>query len=812
MAGSDAQARWHWYFLLAAVEAAAAFALLVVAPRGSSGFSPARIGVLASLVASFAYWFYCWARPTRIPCAFSHPAAVPIAGLLSLLLGVTLFLLRYLFPQDLGPYFERLGVLLWYLLLLSVQAFLVLLVTHYGFRPQALAESRPLVRPALLAFCLLLAALAFIAATRLGLTPDPAYWGEPGVPVMGWQLTLAMLLGVGVLVVSLLPRSHRRLDFWIYAALWAVAVLSWLGVPLSVMRNSFYAPIDPPAYQAFPNSDAAYYDSMAQSLLIGYPYQGEIPARPLYIVLLTALHALVGERYDLIIAGQTLVLALIPVAIFLLGRSLHSRTAGAIAAGFAIFREFNSLLISSQTRVSNTKTLLVDLPTLLLIVVACLVTLRWLQRKDSGSALIAGGVFGILLLLRTQAALILPFALILSVPAYAALNDHWRRAAAAFLGAFMLTILPWLLHNYLAVGKLTFDAPFQFQIIASQYRYTGNLDINSIDLQGKSLAGIVLAFVLRDPKFVLGFVSNHFLATQVGGLLALPLFEPYNGLLAPLNMYWLNWTGNLSWLNLGLVICYLVVIAVGLGAAWRRLRWAGLLPLSFSFGYSLANGLGRFSGWRYDLPADWIWYFYFGVGAAELLTLAALILGASHEKASLSDQAIKPAAVVGLRSALPLLGLILVGATPWLAQGISTPRYGADSPAALLEQLSEFSSIRRLGITSIQLNDFAAAPGAALEVGRVLYPRYFSRGAGLASAHPWPAYAPRDFPRLGFILLNASRHDVVLPTRPAPGAFPHGSDAIVLGCQQSDYVEARLVFLVDSDVAYMNGDLAEPCP
>jgi hypothetical protein len=644
------------------------------------------------------------------------------------------------------------------------------------------------------------------------LTADPAYWGEPGVPVMGWQLSLAILSGVAVLVFTLARTSPPRLDAWICAALWALAVLLSLGVPLSVMRNSFYAPIDPPAYQAFPNSDAGYYDSMAQSLLIGYPYQGDIPARPLYIVVLTALHVALGERYDLIIAAQTLILALIPVAMYLLGRSLHSRMAGASVAMFAIFREFNSLLISSQTRVSNTKTLLVDLPSLLLLVVACLFTFRWFQRKDARSALVAGGVFGILLLLRTQAAFILPFVLVLSAPVYAALDAHWRRDAAAFLGAFALVILPWLLHNYLVAGKITFDAPFQFQIIASQYRYTGNLDINNIDLQGKSLPGIVLTFALRDPGFVLGFVANHFLATQIGGLLVLPLFEPYNGLLAPINMYWLNWTGNLSGLNLSLVITYLAVIAVGLGAAWKRLRWVGLLPLAFSFGYGLANGLGRFSGWRYDLPADWIWYFYFGVGAAEILVLVAVLFGAAYEKAFSSPHGREASAEPRLPIALPLLALVLVGATPWFAQGISSPRYAAESPAALLRQVRGDAAVQQLGVTPAQLDVFAASQGAVLQVGRVLYPRYFPRDAGLASAHPWPAYAPRDFPRLGFLLLNATRHDVVLPIRPAPSDFPHASDVVVLGCQHSDYIDARLVLLINSDVAYLGRGLGEPCP
>jgi hypothetical protein len=93
--------------------------------------------------------------------------------------------------------------------------------------------------------------------------------------------------------------------------------------------------------------------------------------------------------------------------------------------------------------------------------------------------------------------------------------------------------------------------------------------------------------------------------------------------LAEINLYWLAWNGTLTWPNVLLLVFYLAIIALGLVSGWRRGRWAGLAPLGFSLGYSLANGIARFSGWRYDLPADWVAYFYFALGAAELLLLSA---------------------------------------------------------------------------------------------------------------------------------------------------------------------------------------------
>jgi hypothetical protein len=505
-------------------------------------------------------------------------------------------------------------------------------------------------------------------------------------------------------------------------------------------------------------------------------------------------------------------LALIPAALYLLGRAIHSRAAGITVAAIAIFRELTTLLVSSQTRVSNSKTLLVDLPTLLLTTVSCLIAIRWLQRKNERAAIFAGGLFGVTLLLRTQAIVILPALLVLAILAYGKSPQNWLRPLGMFLGMLVLTIMPWLDHNLLVSGQLTLDAPFQYQIIASQYRYTGNLDLSSVDLQGRSLAGLMLTFLAHDPGFVFGFVATHFFATQIHGLLVLPLFESYAGLRAPINVYWLDWNGSLSWPNLLLVLAYLVFIAFGLGSAWRRARWAGMVPLAFALGYSLANGLGRFSGWRYDLPADWISYFYFALGFAELLGTLALAFGAPTQQA-IELSTIEPSLPFAkTRTLLPVAGFIVIGALPWLMQGIAAPRYAGASPAGLVREISSNASARNWGVSPADIEAFAALPNATVQIGRVLYPRYFSRNLGLASAHPWPAYAPRDFPRLGMLLLNQNREDVVLASRQAPSPIEQGADAIVLGCRNADYIDARLLFFPASGEAYFGIPLTEACP
>ncbi|HUI89858.1 MAG TPA: glycosyltransferase family 39 protein [Anaerolineales bacterium] len=810
---------WRWFCSFAALEAGAALLVLFFVPHEGGSFSIIRLALFGILLAFLILWIYFLARPPTRLDSFVRPSLAQVSALLAVILGWSLYFLRYLDPQRLLPYYQRLGPIVLYLLVVALQFSIFILVSLYGFHRQNLLQLRPVYKLSIVAFCVLLFVLCLSAITHLGFTKDPAYWGEPGVPLLGWQVVAVILFGIAVLILGLrwfLDRSKQtslRTDLLFAIVIWLAAISIWLSVPMSVMQNSFYAPMIPPSNQPFPNSDAAYYDYHAQSLLLGMGYLGDIPTRPLYILFLALLHILFGQNYVWIITAQSCVLALFPVTLYFLAKKIHSRAAGVMVASFAIFRELTTLWVSSATRVSDTRTLLTDLPTTLMVMLACLFVMRWLEKKSVQRALVAGGMFGVMLLLRTQSIIILPLVLLLTLFVF---QPEWREAGkmiALFIVGVAVTVAPWLIHNYLSIGQFTFDDPRQLAVISSQYALSGNLDTSQFNIQSQSLAGNLLTFTLKHPEVVSWFVANHFLATEIGGLLALPLIEPFKSLRAPIDIYWFGWDGHLDWYNFLLLVLYLAVIAIGLGAAWRRLRWLGLAPLVFSLGYALANGIGRFSGWRYDLPADWISFFYFGIGTAEVLATIALLLGAQTQRLFTAAKTERNRGKLNLQLALPMLaGFILIGSLPWIAEHALPPQLLQPPETAIIEQASHVPALQTENVTPNQLSHFLAENTKA-EVfhGRLLYPRFFWRGQGIAQAHPSPAYVSRDYSRLGFLLMTNQVVPFVFPSKILPSNFPDTGDVIVFSCKQLDYSEARVIIFPRQNLVFQAESPLRPC-
>ena len=147
-----------------------------------------------------------------------------------------------------------------------------------------------------------------------------------------------------------------------------------------------------------------------------------------------------------------------------------------------------------------------------------------------------------------------------------------------------------------------------------------------------------------------------------------------------------------------------------------------------------------------------------------------------------------------------------IGALPWMAEKLAPPRYDDQSQEILKEKIVVVSNAP----VRDEIDTFLSQPDAFIQMGRVLYPRFFAKDDGLSSTNPWPAFAIRDYPRLGFVLLNQNTTWVVFPTKKISD-FPHAADAIVLGCQRDNYIEARLIILPELDSSLSSVPLTENC-
>ncbi len=319
--------------------------------------------------------------------------------------------------------------------------------------------------------------------------------------------------------------------------------------------------------------------------------------------------------------------------------------------------------------------------------------------------------------------------------------------------------------------------------------------------------------ILNKPGYVAGFVANQFFANVIDTLLVLPIFARYDGLSAPIYLYWYEWDGRPSAANIALFLVYLAVIAIGIAVSWKRLRWAGLLPLTFYVFYIFSTSLARYSGWRYIFPADWVGYFYFAIGFVEVALVAYALFGFVVQIANLHTDV--PAGQIGnltysvgrntISTYIAFAGLILlIASLPWIVE-TRVPRTEfacADSAVACLAEQ---------GVESAQIESFLNQRDAVSLVGRVLYPRYYPRNEGIASTNPNAAYAPRDFPRMGFYFFLGD--DVAQAVLPMKGSrpFPHAADAVLLGCQRERYVEVKMIVFPATGEVFTSGSLADSC-
>jgi len=687
--------------------------------------------------------------------------------------------------------------------------------------PRGAAEAaRDLLRKSVVVWAVLAALAVFIAVTGLGIVPDrTGDWGLPAVALLEWQILLACVLCLAVMwaEASGRPRNRKGIDVWIAAAVWAGTALLWLSQPV----NPGFSALEPraPNFEIYPFFDAQVYDEHAQSILVGNGMQeGEIPSRPLYIVFLAALHLIAGQNYEHVIAAQSVVLALFPAALYLIGREIYGRPLGVAMALLAALRDVTSNFAAPFTyALTYSKLYLSEIPVAIPLVLFLILAMRWKAVGYPGlRAFVAGGVLGIAILIRTQAVVALPAVLVTAWLAERRRFAAIARGGVLMLGAVVVVTAPWIWRNWKHSGEIIFDSP-QTQTINLALRYNALNGMRVDALRGPDesraeyndrLLRLFREAVAANPRGAVLVVMNRFLNNCINNILLFPLRDEIRGvneLVWPSHSFWERWRGTPTAREGALVAVYAALMGLGLAAAWKRAGAWGLAPMGVNLLYHLWTSLALLSGQRFLVSTDWVIAMYYMIGLFTLLSGFLYLLERGRplvdkwygaQRAPEVEDSSAPAAWP--KYAAAGLAFLLVGASIPLSEMVLPKRYPVLTQQQVLERLFSSEGFRASGLDRACVAQAVEENGLIGSTGRALSPRYYGAGEGEPTAKL--GYAESDEGRLLF-LTTGNRYGLAILEMPEePEFFPHAADVLLYADPENSHV-AWLALVGDSVTA-----------
>lgn len=747
----------------------------------------------------------------RISDGRNYPAALAAAGAVSLALLVFAGIPDGFLPDEILPLQQKAAPLAGFFLSLSLAVLAFLIYLRLDVREFSIKK---IIRsPLFYIECAALLLFGVVLLTGIGNQSDSMGWRQPGSPLLVWQVAIALAVGFGY---WLLERRYpglcnRKMDAVWIVLIYLVAVVSWSGLPL---QKAYTAPgVRPPNREVYPYADALFYSLSAESVLSGFGLANwSVVPRPLFLTGLTYVFQAAEGDYGRIIQLQTMALAVIPVLLYFIGKKVFNRPLGVTLAVLAIFREVDAVLSSRAIPVSNSKLILSDLPALLVFLLFTLAVIHWLEptnRKPVAPVLV-GGALGALVLIRTQAVLLLPVLLILAVfKEYRQKRWQWLRAGGLLLITFILTLTPWLVRNYVVTGQLVFDdSKTQTDVVVG--RYTGFLEEEASQDFNGGLFQVFLLSLKTNPGEVIHTFFNHFFRNVICTLLVIPPDLRGNSLamLYQPEGWWYSPGLILTAGQVAGMLLVLLLIVTGIYALVKAGGLPACIPLFFFIAYNASNSIARNSGGRYNLPVDWVGYFYFSAGILYLLSVVWQAVFPGSMPAGHAE--VRP-----LRAGKPRIAGIIGAMGLFLLLGASIPlteiAFSSGRQPSTLD-LEEYSA--KDPVLAEAISGLLADPRNQIIHGKALYPRFY-RGDQGEGGSGWIAYAPQTYNRIGFEIIHAGGYTgVIYPTNSSVDYFPNRAEVVLIGryltgqVRQGDeeYILPALILFPDSDpLVYYTG-------
>ena len=716
-----------------------------------------------------------------------------------------------------------------------------------------LKQKHYVIRLSLIILGIFLTIWAWMAWSGMGIYPDVTFWNVPGVPLLAIQVYVVVLAGAGLFIIEKrLAAGGKPLPKWtdliICLLIFLSAAVLWNLTP---QKSTVFAPGPYAPNEAFyPHSDAAIYNLSAQLALVGSGYNilSECPDKGLYITLLTWLNWMAGLDQKWVIILQVCVIAVLPVLIYLIGKAINNRTLGIMVAFLAIFKETNAIIASAFITTSMSKMMMSELPTAIFIAAMLYCLILWVKTKGQKIYLagVIGGIIGLATLMRLTMNIFIPLVLVVFCVVLFRQRKRLLLSILFFCVVFASAILPWTIRVqeechpnkpfYYILGPLQgviwqgrynrAEAPVEISPTPTPTPQTTISSDNagrenSGDTQTSSTDGVESYPIennnpygkskvnppgkwLTDslwPLFgqagdKLEFISGHFFHNFLTTTLIFPttlIHDDLKHVADPLTSLWSdrNWDGKMSPAGVVFHIMTLGLIALGIAAAWKKWRLAGLIPLLVYFTFCAGLALARTSGGRYIVPIDWILYIYYAGGFVSLFSGLAEII---KPEEPLDENINIPAFYYpSIRSQVISCSLAWLFFFLW---GLSIP--GTEKVFQPVTFTPPSSSFVREALTKGGYpHEMAMKNDLLVFGGRAVSPRFFFFNQDIL---PGGAVAfPLQYPRFTFILIGANvpTINVVLPTHEIPMNIPNGAVVSVAGCNTEYGLEAVLIKIGD---------------